>query len=103
MDGRKETIRERPEDYTSEAKNEKIGYSELIDNYNHYRRITKRILKNLKDFCGLPYNDYKRLIERAYPPATKIRSKEFLNIYMAKMCDFLVKTRGWKYGYKDKV
>ena len=103
MEGRKRTFADRPEDFASEAKNEKIGYSELIDKYNHYRRITKRILKNLKDFSGLPYNDYKRLIECAYPPATKIRSKEFLNIYMAKMCMFLARTRGWKYGYKEKL
>ena len=103
MEGRTGVIAERPEDYTSEAKNEKIGYAELIDKYNHYRRITKRIIKNLKDFGGLPYNEYKIMIERVYPPATKIRSKEFLNIYMAHMCMFLVRTRGHKYGYKDKV
>ena len=103
MEGRTGTITERPEDYASEAKNEKIAYSELIDKYNHYRRITKRILKNMKDFDGLPYEIYKKVIERVYPPVTKIRSKEFLNIYMSKMCNFLVKTRGNKYGYKDKV
>ena len=103
MEGRTGFIAERPEDYISESKNEKIGYSELIDKYNHYRRITKRIIKNLKDFGGLPYNEYKIMIERVYPPATKIRSKEFLNIYMAHMCRFLVTTRGNKYGYKDKV
>ena len=103
MEGRARHITERPEEYTIEAKNEKIGYAELIDKYNHYRRIAKRILKNMKDFDGLPYEIYKKAIERAYPPSSKIRSKEFLNIYMAKMCSFLVKTRGAKYGYKDKV
>ena len=103
MEGRTRNSAERPEDYTSESKNEKIGYSELIDSYNHYRRIAKRILKNMKDFDGLSYEIYKKAIERAYPPASKIRSKEFLNIYMSKMCNFLVKTRGCKYGYKDKL
>ena len=103
MEGRKGIDGECPELYTSAYNNSRIDYAELINKYNHYRRITKRIIKNLKDFGGLPYNEYKIMIERVYPPATKIRSKEFLNIYMAHMCRFLVKTRGHKYGYKDKI
>lgn len=78
-------------------------YADIIDTYNHYRKIAKRILKNKKDFDGLPYRDYKRAIECIYPPATKIRSREFLNKYMFRLALFLTMSRGEKYGYKEKV
>ena len=61
------------------------------------------VRKNKKDFDGLPYCDYKRAIERIYPPATKIRSSEFLNKYMCRVALFLTMSRGEKYGYKEKV
>lgn len=80
-----------------------MSYADIIDTYNHYRKIAKRILKNKKDFEGLPYRDYKRAIERIYPPATKIRSREFLNKYMCRLALFLTMSRGEKYGYKEKV
>ena len=92
-----------PEYYLNISSVSRMCYADIIDTYNHYRKIAKRILKNKKDFEGLPYCDYKRAIERLYPPATKIRNREFLNRYMCRLALFLSLSRGEKYGYKEKV
>lgn len=92
-----------PEYYLNESAVSRMCYADLIDTYNHYRKIVKRILKNKKDFEGLPYRDYKRAIERIYPPSTKIRSHIFLIKYMCRLALFLTMSRGEKYGYKEKV
>ena len=87
-----------PEYYLNESAVSRMCYADIIDTYSHYRKIAKRILKNKKDFDGLPYRDYKRAIERIYPPATKIRSREFLNKYMCRLALFLTMSRCEKYG-----
>lgn len=92
-----------PEYYLNINAVSRMCYADIIDTYNHYRKIAKRILKNKKDFDGLPYRDYKCAIERIYPPATKIRSREFLDKYMCRLALFLTMSRGEKYGYKEKV
>ena len=78
-----------PEYYLNINAVSRMCSDDIIDTYNHYRKIAKRILKNKKDFDGLPYRDYKCAIERIYPPATKIRSREFLNKYMCRLALFL--------------
>lgn len=80
-----------------------MSYQELIEVYNNYRRIVKRILKNRKDFDGLNQVYYKRAIERLYPPAVKIRGREFLEKYTYNEMLFLHMSRGDAHGYKDEV
>ena len=80
-----------------------MDYAALIEVYNHYRKIVKRILKNRKDFDGLNVVHYKRALERLYPPAVKIRAREFLEKYTYNAMLFLHMSRGDAHGYKDEV
>ena len=43
-----------PEYYLNINAVSRMCYADIIDTYNHYRKIAKRILKNKKDFDGLP-------------------------------------------------
>ena len=92
-----------PEYYLNKTVIASMCYSELIEVYNHYRRIVKRILKNRRDFDGLKVVNYKRAIERLYPPVVKVRCREFLEKYMYNAALFLTLSRGDVHGYKDEV
>ena len=43
-----------PEYYLNINAVSRMCYEDIIATYNHYRKIAKRILKNKKDFDGLP-------------------------------------------------
>ena len=103
MDGGKGNHFEKPEYYLNKTVIASMDYSELIEVYNHYRRIVKRILKNRRDFDGLKVINYKRAIERLYPPVVKVRCREFLEKYMYNVALFLTLSRGDAHGYKDEV
>ena len=94
---------EKPEYYLSKTVISKMSYQELIAVYNYYRKVVKRILKNRKDFDGLNAVCYKRALERLYPPAVKIRGREFLEKYTYNAMLFLHMSRGDAHGYKDEV
>lgn len=103
MAERKNHQYEPPEYYLNKTVIASMVYSELIEVYNHYRCIVKRILKNRKDFDGLNQVYYKRAIERLYPPAVKIRGREFLEKYIYNEMLFLHMSRGDVHGYKDEI
>lgn len=103
MAGGKGNHFEKPEYYLNKSIISKMSYQELIEVYNNYRRIVKRILKNRKDFDGLNAVYYKRALERLYPPAVKIRGREFLEKYTYNAMLFLHMSRGDAHGYKDEV
>ena len=103
MGGRKIHQYESPEYYLNKTIIASMDYSDLIEVYNHYRRIVKRILKNRRDFDGLKVINYKRAIERLYPPVVKVRCREFLEKYMYNVALFLTLSRGDAHGYKDEV
>lgn len=103
MAGREGNHFEKPEYYLSKTVISKMTYQDLIEVYNHYRRIVKRILKNRRDFDGLKVINYKRAIERLYPPVVKVRCREFLEKYMYNVALFLTLSRGDAHGYKDEV
>lgn len=103
MAGGKGNHFEKPEYYLKKTVIASMDYSELIEVYNHYRRIVKRILKNRRDFDGLKVINYKKAIERLYPPVVKVRGREFLDKYMYNVALFLTLSRGDAHGYKDEV
>lgn len=103
MAGREGNHFEKPEHYLNKTVISSMDYSELIEVYNHYRRIVKRILKNRRDFDGLKVVNYKKAIERLYPPVVKVRCREFLEKYMYNVALFLTFSRGDAHGYKDEV
>ena len=103
MAGGKGNHFEKPEYYLNKTVIASMEYSELIEVYNHYRRIVKRILKNRRDFDGLKVVNYKKAIERLYPPVVKVRGREFLDKYMYNVALFLTLSRGDAHGYKDEV
>lgn len=103
MVGQAQCKYEKPEYYLNKTVIAAMDYSALIEVYNHYRRIVKRILKNRRDFDGLKVVNYKRAIERLYPPVVKVGGREFLYKYMYNVALFLTLSRGDAHGYKDEV
>lgn len=103
MAGGKGNHFEKPEYYLNKSVIADLEYSALIEVYNYYRKVVKRILKNRKDFDGLNAVYYKRALERLYPPAVKIRGREFLEKYTYNEMLFLHMSRGDAHGYKDEV
>ena len=103
MAGGKGNHFEKPEYYLNKSVIASMDYSALIELYNHYRKVVKRILKNRRDFDSLKVVNYKRALERLYPPAVKIRGREFLEKYTYNVMLFLKLSRGDAHGYKDEV